>query len=366
MKLQLQGIDTPSLLIDSKKLNRNLESVQKLVAAKNLNLRPHFKTHKSVELAKLQIAKGAIGISCSKTEEALCLAKAGIKDIQIANVISGQPKYERIAEAAKHADKITFGVDCLEHINEAEAFATSNGLHLPAQIEINTGLDRNGISSEEPLLSLVNRILKSGCLSFEGIYTHAGNVYGSKSDNQTMKISDDSIRLMQHLAKALGKEGIKCPVVSIGSTPELRYLRNMDSITEFRPGNYIFNDHMQIALNSCSEAEVALYVVASITGVHKDRVILDSGSKALGLDRGAHGNTAIQGYGKIIGKNSVISRLSEEHGIIDNVQDNFQMGEKICIIPNHACAVANLFDNYFIQENNQLRTIKIDARGMSR
>lgn len=366
MNFSLQTIDTPALLIDSVKMHENLDFVQKLATNKILNLRPHFKTHKSIELAKLQISKGAIGMACSKTEEALCLADAGIKDIQIANVLTGEHKYNRLVEIHNMVDHLTFGVDCLEHIEEADNVARANDIYFNVQIEVNYGLNRNGVSTKDQLLLLANAILEKDNLNFAGIYTHAGSVYSAQSPEEISEISKESIRLMSHFVKSLKEEGFKCPSAGIGSTPELKHIKKTEHLTELRPGNYIFNDNMQIALGSCTEDEVALYVVATVIGVHKDRVVIDAGSKALGLDKGAHGTNMLEGYGKILDRDSVISRVSEEHGIIDNPQEEFNVGEKLLIIPNHACAVVNLFDRYLLLEEESVSEIKIDARGMSR
>ncbi len=366
MELSLHQIDTPALIIDSVKMHENLDFVQKLSKNKTLNLRPHFKSHKSIELAKLQIEKGAVGLACSKTEEALCLAKAGIKDIQIANVITGNEKYDRIVEIHNMVEKLSFGVDCLEHIEEAEAVAKAHDIYLNVQIEVNYGLNRNGISTKEQLLLLANAILDTDNLNFDGIYTHAGSVYSAKSAEEIAEISKESIRLMSHFVKTLKAEGFKCPVVSIGSTPELRHLLKTEHMTELRPGNYIFYDNMQVGLGSCNDDETALYVAATVVSVHKDRVIIDAGSKSLGLDKGAHGNNNMLGYGKIEGYDSLISRVSEEHGIIDHPQDDFFVGDRLLIVPNHACAVVNLFDSYLIVDDEGIREIAIDARGMSK
>ncbi len=366
MKFSLQSIDTPALLIDSVKMHENLDFVQELAKNKIVNLRPHFKTHKSIEFAKLQISKGAVGIACAKTEEALCLAQAGIKDIQIANVITGKQKYQRIVEIHKLVDKLTFGVDSLEHIEEADAVAKANDIFLDVLIEVDTGLHRNGIATKEQIILLAKAILDTNNLNLEGIYTHAGSVYAAHNTDEIVDISKESVRLMSHLVKSLKAEGFKCPTASIGSTPELRHFRKTEHMSELRPGNYIFYDNMQVSLGSCTEDEPALYVVASVIGVHKDRVVLDAGSKALGLDKGAHGNNNIQGYGKIIGKESQISRVSEEHGIIDEPADEFAIGDKLLIIPNHACAVVNLFDYYLLLEDEEVREVKIDARGKSK
>ncbi len=366
MKFSLQNIDTPALLIDSAKMLENLDSVQKLATNKGLNLRPHFKTHKSIELAKLQIEKGAVGMACAKTEEALCLAKAGIKDIQIANVITGKHKYDRLIEVHKIVDKLTFGVDSLEHIEEADAVAKANDVCLNVQIEVNYGYNRNGISTKEQLLLLANAILEYDNLNFDGIYTHAGSVYSSQTTDEIVEISKESIRLMSHFVKTLKEEGFKCSTVSIGSTPELKHLRKTEHITELRPGNYIFFDNMQVKFGSCIEEDISLFVIATVIGVHRDRIILDAGTKSIGAEKLKFGKERLPGHGKLYGKNTIISRISEEHCIIDHPMDEFYVGDKVLLIPNHACPVANMYEKYIYLEEGEAREITIDAKGLSR
>lgn len=366
MKFSLQSVDTPALLIDSVKMHENLDYVQKLAKNKDLNLRPHFKTHKSIELAKLQIEKGAVGMACAKTEEALCLANAGIKDIQIANVITGKHKYDRLVEVHKKVDKLTFGVDSLEHIEEANAVAEANDLCLNVQIEVNYGLNRNGISTKEQLLLLSNAILENDYLNFDGIYTHAGSVYSSQTTEEIVEISKESIRLMSHFVKTLKESGFKCSTVSIGSTPELKHLRKTEHITELRPGNYIFYDNMQVKFGSCTEDDISMFVIATVIGVHRDRVVLDAGTKSIGAEKIKFGKDRLPGHGKIYGKNTIISRISEEHSIIDYPVDEYYVGDKVLIIPNHACPVANMYDKYFFLEKDGAREVTIDAQGMNK
>jgi D-serine deaminase-like pyridoxal phosphate-dependent protein len=151
----------------------------------------------------------------------------------------------------------------------------------------------------------------------------------------------------------------------VGSTPTVKYSVRNDAVNEIRPGNYIFYDGIQLALGSARAEWCSLFVLSTvISQPADDRIIIDAGSKALNLDRGAHATSLLNGFGTPINMDAVVERLSEEHGVIKlNKPSEILLGSPILILPNHACAVANLYEKYYlINERSDIETINVSAR----
>ena len=203
-----------------------------------------------------------------------------------------------------------------------------------------------------------------------GISTHAGHVYAAGSRDEVIRIGKEEGEVMVRVAEELRRVNFDIEVVSVGSTPTAKLAGNIDGVTEITPGNYVFYDAIQAALGVVPLERCALRVLTTIVGRHSrpyPRLIVDAGSKALTLDKGAHGLSLLQGYGVAVGyENSlIIERLSEEHGVV-RVVDNADlgMGDRIEIIPNHACVVVNQFDTaYGIENEKVVKVFNIEARG---
>lgn len=359
-------LDTPALLLDLDLLEKNLEEISSIAKANNINWRPHIKTHKSVQIAKMQLERGACGITVAKLEEAEVMAAAGIKNILIAYPISSEQKLTRLRTLADQA-KITIAIDSLEQaklVNEAFIGASP----ITVWIKVNSGLNRCGVEVDE-VLELATEINNLSNLDFTGIFTHAGHSYAATSLEQIKTIAQCEAQTVLDSAKLCEQAGIPIAHRSIGSTPTFRYGASIEGITEIRPGNAAFYDMCQVGLGIATSSECALTVLASVVSVKKDRIIFDTGSKALALDQGAHGNKSVVGYGSVIGHPEVtIERLSEEHGVATvNGTSTLALTDKVQIIPNHACVVANLFDEYNVHRNGVIvDTWPVDARGKMR
>ncbi len=343
---------------------RNLNRMQKLAGKNAVRLRPHIKTHKTPSLAKLQIELGAKGISCAKISEAEIMAARGIRDICIANVIVGLSKLQKLAALNVTIDHLSVCVDSHYSVNKLSDIFSGLNKPINVLIEMDTGLKRCGLEKDNDILDLARHILSLPGVRLEGILTHAGQAYGSKDDAEREKIGRYEGERMAEIACMLEQDGIELETVSTGSTPTAEWCCIPDRVNEIRPGNYIFYDAIQAALGSCEEENCALSVLATvISNPVPGRYIIDAGSKALNSEKGAHGRDILEGFGTIIGKSGTISRLSEEHGIITGGEDLF-LGEKIRIIPNHACVTVNLHDMYFVVSGDSVEDIlKIAARG---
>jgi D-serine deaminase-like pyridoxal phosphate-dependent protein len=205
-------------------------------------------------------------------------------------------------------------------------------------------------------------------LRFKGIFTHAGQVYGADSLSEVKEISRHESIIMAETAQAFAEVGTSPDIVSVGSTPTMKVWQGHEGVNEIRPGNYIFHDAIQMSLGAATLEECALSIVSTvISRPEKERAVLDGGSKAFGLDRGAHGKEMVTGFGIVLGKQAILARLSEEHGIMTlDPKVDLDIGEKVRIIPNHACAVVNLFDRaYGLRNGKVVEEFRIAARGKS-
>ena len=364
MPTKISNIDTPAILLHKGILLQNLRIMQRLADSRKINLRVHIKTHKIPEVAELQLKMGAVGIAVAKLGEAEVMAKAGIKDIQIANIIVGENKIRRLM-ALNRICKISVAVDSAENAAQLSHFFLKEKTPLKVLLKINSGLNRCGLDTFDEVLGLVRKISALPNLKIAGLMTHAGHAYGAKNENRIKEIGRSEGKLLVDYARKLHKNGLELKVISVGSTPTAPYCSAIDGVTELRVGNYIFNDRIQVALGTVPLRRCALNVLATVICVPSPgRVIIDAGSKALALDSGAHGNKLLEGYGYIIETKDLITRLSEEHGIIDNPKGIYRIGQKLRIMPNHACTVMNLFDEaYLVDGDLVVERYKIAARG---
>ncbi|MFQ5483048.1 MAG: alanine racemase [Nitrospinaceae bacterium] len=230
-------------------------------------------------------------------------------------------------------------------------------------IEINSGQNRAGVLPGDQTLQLAQEVAGLKHLNLRGLMTHGGHSYIQTSEEAIKKIGLQEGRVMVETARLLRQNRIPVETVSTGSTPTARYCGSVTGVTEIRPGTYVFNDLTQIDLFACTLKDCALSVLATVTSrPAANRVVLDAGKKALSSEpAGRAGKKG--GYGFIPEKSKVISRLSEEHSVIETDTD-FDIGEKVHIIPNHACVVVNLFDEmYGIRNDRVEKVFKIEARG---
>lgn len=358
------NVETPALLLNVAQLERNIENIIRFSEENGVQYRPHIKTHKSIEIAKLQMKYGAIGITVAKVGEAEVMAEGGIDNILIAYPIANEAKIDRIKQLRTKAH-IIVAVDSVEQAKMlATRFTEENPLHV--WIKVNSGLNRVGVEPNEEVVTLAKSIKETGSLYLDGIFTHAGQAYGAATTEELEEIGRKEAETVLESVRLCEEVGITIRHRSIGSTPTYRIAGAVDGITEIRPGNAVFFDMVQVGLGVATKEECALTVKTSVVSVKEDRVVLDAGSKTLALDRGAHGNDSIQGHGYIKEHPSlVIERLSEEHGVVPlHKEMDISLNDVWTVIPNHTCVVANLFDTYTLHRDGTLiGTWPVDARG---
>jgi D-serine deaminase-like pyridoxal phosphate-dependent protein len=351
---------TPAALVDLDKLTRNIRIMADIARDAGIKLRPHIKTHKIPEIARMQLEAGAVGITCAKVSEAEVMARAGIRDILIAYPVVGEHQIEKLLTLLDDC-QVTVGFDSAygaEKINEA---ARKRGIVVPLYMIINTGGERDGVLPGQEALELARRVAHLEHVRTKGIMTHEGHVYQAKDADELKALAHDAGRKMVETAELLRQSGIPIEEVSMGSTPACRSGAVVQGVTEWRPGTYVFNDVRELDLVTPPE-ECALTILATVVShPAPNRFILDAGSKTLTSEISGR-----RGYGYIKeAPSAVIDRLSEEHGVVIADDPNvLQIGQRVEIIPNHICPVVNLMDKVYAVRNGQVAAEwPVEARG---
>lgn len=360
-------LDTPALLIDRERMEKNLREMQAYADRKGVRLRPHTKTHKMGTLARMQEQYGAAGITVAKVGEAEAMAAQGLSDIFIANEIVGQEKYRRIQTLAESIT-VSFGLDSIEQADLIEAaFAQASK---PAQvlIEIEVGENRSGVVEQDDFVALLRHLKCCPHIVLKGIFSHDGHSYGASSREEGRKIHMAAQQRTLEFAALARVEGFQLETVSIGSTPSL--LHDFDilpGITEIRPGTYIFMDASQAYHYGSFSRNAASVLATVISKPTKERVILDVGAKGLTMQKRTKGLCTCHGLGKIRGWEDVyLDGVFDEHAIVYHkaFHDAVHVGDKVEIIPNHICPVVNLYDQaYLLSGDEVVETLKIHGRG---
>ena len=341
MPLTIEELETPAVLVDLDVLERNVARMAELARAQGLKLRPHAKTHKVIEIAQKQRAAGARGLCLSKVSEAEVFVQAGFDDVFIAYPVVGADKGRGLLALADRA-RVAAGVDSIAGAESLARSFREARRHLDVLLKVDVGYHRVGVApAEAPLVA--RSIAELPGLRLRGIFTHAGHGYLQETPGAVAAVGRSEGRIMAETADALRAAGIAIEEVSVGSTPTARHAMAERGITECRPGNYVFHDATQVSLGTCAPEDCALTVLATVVSVPAaERAVVDAGSKTLSSDplRPRPG-----GHGFILERRSRVQRLSEEHGVIDVEKgEAFRVGERVRILPNHACVVANLHD----------------------
>lgn len=360
-------IDTPALLVDLERVKKNLTSMQQKADTAQVKLRPHTKTHKMPYFAKMQMEMGAAGICVAKVGEAEVMADAGIRDIFIATEIVGLHKLKRLRTLSEKGVTVHVSVDDLVQVQQlAEVFdgATSP---LAVRIEVEVGENRSGILCLQQALDLAAFIRKIPVLYFEGIFCHEGHTYKSKTLEECRKLGVKAQQYMITMAQEIRAAGFEVETVSIGSTPSMLNCEILPGITEIRPGTYIFMDAAQGQITGDFDLCAATVLGTVVSLPTEERIILDTGAKALTAQVRQGGICNTPGLGMVKNSNGIrLAGVFDEHGIILNreLRQKLRIGDKLEIIPNHICPAVNLYDKaYLVSDGQVLMTVPVSARG---
>jgi D-serine deaminase-like pyridoxal phosphate-dependent protein len=354
-------LPTPSVLVDIDVLERNIADMQRRAREAGVRLRPHAKTHKAPEIARRQIESGAAGLTLAKVSEAEVFATAGFEDLFLAYPIVGEDKARRLL-ALSDRIRIAVGADSEEGARGLGRIFRAAGRRLPVLLKVDCGFHRVGVEPESAVAE-ARRIADLPGIAFCGVFTHAGQGYGQPTAEGLARTAADEGRIVAATADAIRSAGLPCEEVSLGSTPTARRAIAAPGVTECRPGTYVYNDRSQLALGTCSLEGCALSILATVVSAPAaGRAVVDAGSKTLSTDPL---RPAPDGYGLLLGTGSVLARLSEEHGVIRVAPgDRFRVGDRVRILPNHACVVANLHDRLVAVRGDRVEgEIRVAARG---
>lgn len=358
-------LTTPGFLVDLDKLEHNIRELADLCSANNKQLCPMIKTHKSAEIAALQAEFGAASFLAGTLDEAEELDRYGYKRIVLPYPVATDENIARVIRLSRSAD-ITVSFDGAEAARKFESQLVNEGRLLEYLIIIDCGLHRFGVIPDE-VLELARELSGFPHLSFKGIATHPGQVYGKTNMAEVEAVAREEIVALEQAKKLLSSAGYNVEIVATGSTPTIPFTVKNKTITTLRPGNYVFFDAIQVALGVVPAERCSLTVMASIiANPGKDIFIMDAGSKCFGLDKGAHSVALLKGYGIVKGHPELtVEALSEEVGKLRACGGtDLKVGDKIEIIPNHACAAANM-TNFLIGCRDGLveRVLSVNARG---
>jgi D-serine deaminase-like pyridoxal phosphate-dependent protein len=337
----VNDVSTPAVLIDVDVLERNIARMAERARAAGVRLRPHGKTHKLLEVGRLQLGAGAAGLSLAKTSEAEVFAAAGFDDIFVAYPVVGADKGRRLLALAEKI-RLAVGVDSVDGARTlGDVFAAARR-RLDVRLKIDSGLHRVGVLPEQAV-GVARAIADLPGLQLTGIFTHAGQAYGETEAGGVAAVGHHEGGTMSAVAEALRRAGLAIKEVSVGSTPTARHAMTVAGVTECRPGNYVYHDASQVSLGTCSLEDCAMTVVATVVSVPApDRAVLDAGSKTLSTDLL---KPRAEGHGWVLGRKARVSKLSEEHGVLAVEEgERFRVGERVRVLPNHACVVSNLHD----------------------
>ncbi len=358
---------TPAITVDLDSMEQNLVRYAELAAAHGKELWPMVKTHKSTELAMLQQQHGCTGFLCGTLDEAESLCAAGIRNIMYAYPIATDTAARRVVKLAQQCN-IIVRIDGTAAAAVLERQAAAADIVVPYTIIIDSGLHRFGVMPDYAA-DLANALQQYSHLQCKGISTHPGHVYGACTHEDIAAYCRDEVQSLAKAADVLRRSGYNLEMITSGSTPTFAGTVADPNITIYHPGNYIFNDAIQLSTDTAQEDECALTVLSAVISQPRtDLFLCDAGSKCLGLDQGAHGNTSITGYGVVKGHPELcITGLSEEVGKI-HVQGktDLRVGDLISIIPNHSCSSANMTDYLIGMRGDDVeRLVSVDIRGNS-
>lgn len=364
--MNISELDTPQVLINLDALEQNLKYTAELARKAGVKLRPHFKTHKNIWIAKKQLDYGACGMTAAKLGEAEILAYAGIKDILIAFPLVGKAKLNRLGQLLERGNKITVSVD---HETVAEGLSElgkSQGMPIPLYIDVNTGLDRCGPEPGQETAALAKRISRLDGVEIRGLMTHGGHSYGKITTDELRQIAAEEAGGLVESKRLIEEAGIAIKEISVGSTPTSKFIEEQQGVTEMRPGAYVYGDGVQLSTGVIREGELAMNILTTVVSTpRKGTVIVDAGSKCLSSDLNPHR----KGYGFLKNQPDVyIERLSEEHGIVNVPEDStISIGDQLEFIPNHCCVVSNLHEELLgIRGDEVVQTLHVDGRGKVR
>ena len=338
----MDALETPALVVDLDRMERNLDRAANYARAHTLRLRPHTKTHKSPLLGRAQLERGAAGLTCATVFEAETMTEV-CDDLLIMYPPVGAPRAARVAALAERA-RVTVSLDSEQAAHDLSKACIAAGTRVGVLVELDAGMHRVGVPSIAHAVKLATRVRELRGIELSGIAFYPGHVRAHVSEHPAQL--QELGRFATEARAAFESAGLPAGVVSAGSTPTIWETHLIAGVTEMRPGTYIFNDRTTSEIGACSPDDCALTVLATVVSTAvPGQAVIDAGTKALGREpvRGAAG----EGFGALLDRPEVIVKgMSEEHGLLDLSRTDWKprVGDRVRVVPNHVCIVVHLAD----------------------
>lgn len=349
--MKISGLSTPALILDIHKFQANAEKMKSLLSGTQLQLRPHYKSHKCAAIAKWQIENGAIGMTCAKLSEAEDLCDAGIENILIANQIVDPAKVLRLAQLAKNC-RLTVCVDNKDNIAALSKAAIACGSTIHCLVEYDIGMERCGVTTKEEVAALAMQLLWAPNLSFDGIQAYAGHLSHTEDSVERRARTAENYSKLRGLLAYLKEQGIAVKTVSGGSTGTAEIKAAEGLYTELQAGSYLFMDSTYRALDL--PFENSLFLLTTVVSRRDGLTVVDAGVKTCGVDQGM----------PALAEGSVREMVaSEEHFQLHDYSESKKIGDNVLLIPGHCCSTVNLHDKiYVVDGDTVIYRIPVTAR----
>ena len=363
--MQLEDLSTPAALIDTDRMQRNIQRMQQRMNALGVAFRPHVKTSKCIPVAQAQIDAGARGITVSTLKEAEQFFAAGVTDILYAVGMSA-PKLKQAAALLAQGCALKIIADSADSARAIAEYCQQHGVTFEVWIEIDTDGHRSGVQPQGDDLITIGRLLKD---SLGGVMTHAGASYELHTPDALEAMAEQERSGCVLAAERLRAAGLPCPHVSVGSTPTALSARQLQGVTEVRAGVYVFFDLVMANVGVCTLDDLALSVLTTVIGHQPDKgwAIVDAGWMAMSRDRGTQKQLHDYGYGQVCDAAGqpiagyLMTGANQEHGILSaasgtdkDIARRFPVGLQLRILPNHACATGAQFPEYHAVEGQHV------------
>ena len=358
MAKQLDDVDTPALILDLDRMEQNIKRMAKFAKECGVSLRPHVKTHKSPEIAKIQLEAGSRGVCLQKVSEVEVFAGAGIRDIFLTNEVIVPQKLERLARVAETAH-IGLAADDVDVVKTIGRVFKEAGTKLDLYVDVDTGMGRCGVQPKDAP-KVAAEIARQDALVFKGIMGYEGNVNGAKTKEEQVRLSNAAMDKIVSSKKGVERAGFTVDVVSVGSSVSSWINAKHPATTEIQPGMYALNDHVLVSRGVATMQQCALTVLATVMSKPaRDRAVVDAGSKAFNFDTGLYPIPLDR-------KGVVMEHFSEEHGWLHLAGEGtrVRLGDRIRFVPAHCCTAVNQHEQFIgIRGDKVERVIPVLARG---
>lgn len=360
----VQDLDTPVQVVDLDKIEANIIGMQAAVMAAGARLRPHIKTHKIPEIARMQEAAGAHGIAVAKVAEAEVFADAGFTDIAVAYPVAGAEKWRRLAALAKRC-RVTVNVDSEVAARGLNVAATAVGSTILVQIDIDTGFHRCGVQPEDAE-ALCRVVMGLPGLELDGITTHRSAFFPDNRGRPSDELGREEGEIMVTLAERLRAAGVPIREVTCGSTPTAVGAASVPGVTEVRAGTYVFGDLIMVGVGAMARDDLSLSIISTVQSrPNPSRATFDGGMKTFMGEAFPSPPKFLKGFGEAVDLPIYLEGLTEEHGLAALPPDvQPEVGERVAFFPNHVCTTVNLSNEIIGVRDGRVEVVwPVAARG---